>query len=198
MVTAITITTTLALGFALPLGASGPAPSPLPSRPAPTGPPPDKQALPWQPSASAPDPDGVTAAGIAGGYVFVPISPYRTYDSRDYEPEVGYMLGGDTVYFEVLTSSNGTPMIPANAVAVSYNLTVTNTYGSGFLGLFPANVTSWPGTSSINWTAAGQTIANGGVVSLGTRSAPGQLSVYCGPAANLGTDFLIDITGYYI
>ena len=193
LLTGLAIAASLGLGFALPLSASGSDPStPVP---APRGPTVGKQAqhdtaqLPHVESAPLP------IEGIAGGYVFVPISPYRTYDSRN--DAEGFLVGDESTFFEVLTDANLSPKIPAGAVAVSYNLTVVDTFGSGYLGLYPANV-PWPGTSSINWSATGQTVANGGVVALGNRTQAGQIGVYCGPAANLYTDFLIDITGYYI
>jgi hypothetical protein len=133
--------------------------------------------------------------GIAGGYVFVPINPFRAYDSRSYAD--GFMGGGDTVYFDVLTDQNGAAMIPADAVAVTYNLTATVTLNSGFLAIYPADI-YWPGNSSLNWTQTNQTLANGGTVAIGNLDGPGQVEVYCGPATYLGTDFIVDITGYYI
>ena len=133
--------------------------------------------------------------GIAGGYVFVPITPYRTFDSRDYVD--GWMLGGDEVVFTVLTNAVGVPMIPSGAVAVTYNLTVTNTLGEGYCALYPGPAT-WPGNSSINWTGTDQTLANGGTVAIGFFRQAGEVSVYCGPANINGTDYVLDITGYYL
>jgi hypothetical protein len=133
--------------------------------------------------------------GIAGGFVFVPVTPFRSIDSRDLDN--GFMTGGRGVYFSALRAQDNTPMLPAEAVAVTYNLTVDQTVGVGFCSLFPASA-SWPGTSSINWTGTGQTIANGGTVAIDFLDDFGQVAVYCGPAANLGTYFIVDITGYYI
>ena len=131
-----------------------------------------------------------------GGYTFVPVSPYRSFDSRAYAD--GFLLPGDEVYFDVLTDVNGTQQIPTGAVAVTYNLTATGTLGAeGYLAVFPADI-YWPGNSSINWFAANLSIANGGVVALGYLDAPGQISVYCGLVPRTGTDFIVDITGYYI
>jgi hypothetical protein len=134
--------------------------------------------------------------GIAGGYVFVPISPYRTFDSRDFADPI---LGGEEGIIDVISDQSGTiTMIPASAVAVTFTLTVTNTVGSGYLALYPSDI-NWPGNSTTNWSASNQTIAVGGTVALGNYFGPGEVAVYAGPAvASLGTHFLIDITGYYI
>jgi hypothetical protein len=158
-------------------------------------------ADPGKPVGTAPAgtkeaPGAFETEGIAGGYVFVPINPYRTFDSRDYAD--GYMLGGDTTWFDVLTDSHGTPQIPSNAVAVTYNLAIVDTSGSGFLAIYPADI-NWPGNASINWTGPGTTLSNGGTVAIGYYTAPGQVEIYCGPALwTTGTDFVVDITGYYI
>lgn len=134
--------------------------------------------------------------GIAGGYVYVPVNPYRTFDSRSYTN--GFLPGGWAMYFDVITDASGAARIPSNAVAVTYNLAVTNTAGSGFLGIYPANI-GWPGNASINWMASGTTLSNGGTVAIGFGDAAGQIEVYAGPAAaGVGTDFVIDITGYYV
>jgi hypothetical protein len=133
--------------------------------------------------------------GIAGGFVFVPITPYRTLDSRSYAD--GFMFGGDEVVFSVLVDEFNVPRIPNTAVAVTYNLTVDGTVGSGFCAAFPGPAT-WAGNSSINWTGSRQTIANGGVTGIGRLDEDGQISIYCGPTSrSIGTDFILDITGYY-
>lgn len=141
------------------------------------------------------DVEGLEASAVTNGLVFVPVNPYRTLDSRAY-PD-GLMVGGDSWYFDVLTTENGMPVIPATAEAVTYNLTVTGTYGWGYCALYPADI-NWPGNSSINWTQNGQSIANGGTVAIGFWDAPGQVEIYCGPNATAATDFIVDITGYYV
>ena len=132
---------------------------------------------------------------VASGYLFVPINPFRTFDSRAY-PD-GFMRARDTWFFDVLTDQVGSPMIPAAAVAVTYNLTVVGTRGGGYCALYPADI-NWPGNSSINWTQAGQTIANGGTVAIGFFDAAGQVEIYCDSTGGFaGTDFILDITGFY-
>ena len=48
----------------------------------------------------------------------------------------------------------------AGARTAVINLTITETVGSGFVAVFPANI-EWPKNSSINWSASNQNIANG-------------------------------------
>lgn len=133
--------------------------------------------------------------GIAGGFVFVPINPYRAFDTRRIATNV--MVGGKEIIFDVLTNEDLVAQIPSTAVAVTYNLTITQTVGSGYLSIYPADI-NWPGTSSINFTTSGQTLANGGTVAVGLGSFLGELAVYCGPNANIAANFIVDITGYYI
>lgn len=132
----------------------------------------------------------------SGGYTFVPINPYRTFDSRGLSY---YLQGGYTNRFDVLTDQYGVSQIPYGAVAVTYNLTVTSTFGEGFFSIYPVDI-YWPGTSSVNWISSGQTIANGGVVAIGDYAGVyGGVEVYVGPnRPGVATDYIIDITGYYI
>jgi hypothetical protein len=138
---------------------------------------------------------GDVTNGVAGGYVFVPINPFRTLDSRNYVN--GFMAGGTSMHFDVLTDENGVVQIPDAAVAVTYNLAIVDSVGSGFLAIYPADI-NWPGNASINWSTSGTTLSNGGTVAIGFLDAPGQVEVYAGPALPIGTDFVLDITGYYM
>jgi hypothetical protein len=152
-----------------------------------------KQWKSW-PDGAKPVADATSSQLIDGGYVFVPINPYRNYDSRAYRN--GRISSGEEIYGEVLTNESGEPQIPNYAVAVTYNLTVTNTDGPGFLGAFPSDI-DWPGNSSVNWTGRGATVGNGGTTAIGFLDADGQMSVYMGGPPGGSTDFIIDITGFY-
>jgi hypothetical protein len=139
--------------------------------------------------------DGEPSA-LTAGATFVPVNPYRSFDSRVYTD--GLMLWNEEVIFDVITDVNGNPRIPSDAVAVTYNLTVTGTFGvKGFLAVYPGDIL-WPGNSSINWFAPEIDLANGGVVALGNWNGPGEIAVYCGNVFETATDFIIDITGYYL
>ena len=132
----------------------------------------------------------LSAQGIAGGYVFVPINPYRSYDSRYFTE--GFLIGGDEEYLNVLTDEYGRQMIPSDAVAVTYNLTATGNVGDGgYLALYPGDI-YWPGNSSINF-GPNSTIANGGVVAV---DAAGGIWVRLG-SGYVATNYILDITGYY-
>jgi hypothetical protein len=127
------------------------------------------------------------------GYITQPgfhaISPARVYDTRSAGGAIG---GGATRAISVATALvGGATVVPSGATAILYNLTVTNTGAAGYLALFPY-LASWPGNSSINWTGPNQTLANGGTVSLGGDR---QINVLDGGG---GTDFILDVTGYFL
>ena len=79
--------------------------------------------------------------------------------------------------------------IPSSAVAVSLNVTGTNTQGPGHIVIFPRGAVQ-PDVSTLNYVA-GQTIANAAVVSL---DANGGMTVIAGVS---GADLIIDTNGYY-
>lgn len=81
-----------------------------------------------------------------------------------------------------------------SAMAVSYNLTATGTQGAGYLSLWRYG-DPWPGTSSVNWRSSGQDIANGGIVGLGSSY---YAKVLVGGSAYAASDFIIDVTGYFL
>src|SRR5207253_1790571 len=80
--------------------------------------------------------------------------------------------------------------IPASAGAYSLNITVTNTGASpfGFIKIWPSGAPE-PNVSTLNWSSAGQTIANAAVVQAGTSGA---ITIRAG---NASADVIIDING---
>jgi hypothetical protein len=140
--------------------------------------------------------DDASIGALVAGATFVPINPYRAWDSRINND---VLTGGSTEVIEVYTDTGNVQRIPSNALAVSYNLTVTNTVGWGFIALYPADI-STPNVSSINWTSTNQTIANGGIVAIGDWNGYyGAVEAYLGPNdSRVRTDYIIDITGYFI
>jgi hypothetical protein len=74
----------------------------------------------------------------AAGFTFTPITPYRSIDSR-----VGDKLASDFYWdVDVWTDQFGNKKIPADAAAVTFNLTATGTEGvPGFLSISPAGGT---------------------------------------------------------
>ena len=136
---------------------------------------------------------GPTTAGS-----FNAITPYRAYDSRRPTPTPGLLTPGTNRVVSVAASRDGTTgavvaanAIPAEATAVTFNLTVTGTVGRGFLAVTEGDATE-TAASTINWSGPGLVVANGSTVKL---DASRQIKVFNG---SLGSaHFIIDITGYY-
>ena len=132
------------------------------------------------------------------GGSFTPVDPARVYDSRVAQPAPGALATGQSRVVSVALARNGISgaavgeLVPAGATAVAYNLTVDRTVGAGFLAVAPGNASS-TSSSAINWSASGAIASNAGVVKL---DAQRQIRVFCGGAAT--TDFLVDVTGYYL
>src|SRR5262249_32674021 len=78
--------------------------------------------------------------------------------------------------------------IPAAALAVVGNATVTGPTGNGFITLFPNGQTR-PPVSNLNYVT-GQTVPNAFTVGLG---GDGQFRIY----SSAGTHFIVDLTGYF-
>ena len=136
-------------------------------------------------------------AGPAAAGSFHPITPVRVFDLRVAAiPSSGRLAAGSSRTVSVATAydSGGavaaSDVVPAGATAVTFNVTSVLADGPGFLAVAPGGTTS-VATSTVNWTTAGDVVANGGVVGLdGARG----VALLCGPA---GADVILDITGYY-
>jgi hypothetical protein len=88
----------------------------------------------------------------------------------------------------------GVLTVPADAVAVTGNLTVTAPSGTGFVTLSSTPPPAVPKTSTINFPA-GDTRANGVTVKL---SPAGSLFVVYNAPAGKTTHLIFDVTGYYV
>lgn len=161
-------------------------------------------------SAASDDSTVVTGslAEAAPASLFVPIVAYRALDTRfgekldvDGDP---FSENSPIVRFfaDLEVGSDIFVKIPAEAVAVSYTITVAQTKGVGFLTVSPANTSSGGDTSNINWTSDGQQAANSGNVLLGPNNDGGNgsdsLEVTIGGEPGTRTHVVIDITGYYL
>ena len=146
------------------------------------------------------DPDGIAeplvnalraaqAASIhvGPGATFVPLTPSRLLDSRFGNGLSGPFNAGVPRTFQV-TGRGG---VPANATAVTGNLTATNQTQAGFVFLGPHPLAN-PPSSTLNFPL-GDTRANGVTVAL---SATGTLSATFGYAGS--TDLVFDVTGYFV
>jgi hypothetical protein len=72
---------------------------------------------------------------------------------------------------------------------VLVNLIVADTSGSGFLAIY-ANGIGWPGTSNLVWSGAG---TQQSVTTLAAVDAAAKVALY----ANVATNVIIDVVGYY-
>jgi hypothetical protein len=142
-------------------------------------------------------------AGPATAGSFHPISQVRVYDSRSPAPTPGKLATGGSRVVSVKDGrdpSSGNPTalnaVPLGATAVTGNITVTNTTGNlgGFLTIMPGDAAALVG-SSVNWFGPGQNTANSFTAKL---DASRQLKIFAGGAPAPDTDFIIDITGYYL
>ncbi len=115
------------------------------------------------------------------------IAPSRVYDSRP----IGKLNAGSNRVVQV----TGVGGIPAGAQAILATLTLTNTDTSfGFLTMTGGSVAT-TAASSINWFGVGQTLATTVVSNL---NPAGQIKMFNNSPAGANTDFIVDITGYYL
>ena len=160
-------------------------------------------------SARSAQPDIATDTAISTGprTVFVPISSYRSYDSRldTFNGKIDSADAGDPgrnqrpVYaaFENQTGADLFDTVPGDVVAVAYNVQAIQTEGSGFMhidGFGNADGSA----STLVWDRTGQRVSNSGVAYMTSAfDDPGALGVYVGGVGGK-THVIIDITGFYV
>jgi hypothetical protein len=139
-------------------------------------------------------------AGSATAGTFHALNPIRAFDSRlgAYLSLQGIFAPNTSRVIPVRDGHNAAGallapnVVPVGASAVAVNVTVTGTTGPNFLVVAPGNAASFT-TSTINWTGAGQTVANGGIVRLaGNR----EVKLFCGNQTG-SAHAIIDVTGYF-
>lgn len=135
----------------------------------------------------------------AGSFHPLP-TPLRVYDSRAGQGPAssaqGPMAPGEERTVDLTGGWSGQAVdavdaVPAAATAAALNVTVVDTTGAGFLAVFSADQ-SWSGTSNVNWSGAGQIVANFVVAA---TSLAGAVRVRAGGTG--GADVVIDVSGYY-
>ena len=82
--------------------------------------------------------------------------------------------------------------VPAGATAITANVGVVDTVGSGFVAVNPGGTTT-VSAASINWFAAGQILNNGQNLTL---NATREVTLIAGGGGS--THVVIDVTGYYL
>ncbi|MEZ0447803.1 DUF1524 domain-containing protein [Cellulomonas sp. ICMP 17802] len=123
------------------------------------------------------------AAQSSSAGLFVPVTPGRLVDSRQ-----GAALAAGS---QTAVAPLGRVGVPSTGVsAVFVNATATQTAAAGYLQLFPEQQGTPGSSSSVNFTGAGQTIAN---AALGTLGSGGRVTLY----TPTSTHVLIDVLGYF-
>jgi hypothetical protein len=118
-------------------------------------------------------------------YTYIPVGPARNYDSRN-PGSLGPLPAGAT---RMITTNlqNADP----RPLAITINLTVTQTVGAGWLAVYPDDVT-FGGTSSINWFGSNQDLANNALVGIPDN---GVIRITAGGVAGARAQFIIDTIG---
>jgi hypothetical protein len=131
------------------------------------------------------------------GATYVPVTPNRLVDSRAGATQTGvtYALTSKApAEFQVTgRSTDPTKNIPANAVAVTGNLTAVSNGASGYFGLTPTSPGSVPSTSSLNFPAS-DIRANAVTTPLG----PGGTLWVTFVGVDGTMDVIFDVTGYFV
>jgi hypothetical protein len=130
------------------------------------------------------------AGPSTAGSLHVLPTPVRVYDSRPGEQPAAVgpktpLAAGTPRSIGVTQNASG---VDTRARAALITLTVTATGGPGFVTVWPQG--PWPGTSTINFSGAAQTIATTTVAAL----ASGATFL---AQSNTTTDVLVDVIGYY-
>jgi len=140
---------------------------------------------------SAPSPQAMPLAGAT----YIPVTPNRIVDSRKSLGVPGKLSHNVPVMFQVTGRSTDPALnIPAGAVAVTGNLTVTRATYRGYFALTPLQPIPAPTTSTLNFQANTNT-ANGITVPLGPG---GTLWVTYEAVSGAKAEVIFDVTGYYI
>jgi hypothetical protein len=142
-----------------------------------------------------------SATDVTGALTFVGITPCRIVDTRNGQGFTGQwgppaLVANADRTFQITGTTTGTPTqcgIPTTALAISVNFTVTGFTGAGDIRVAPAGSTL-PLASILNYSL--QTIANATTVPLGP-SGGGQNGITVHADAT-GTDFIVDVNGYYV
>ncbi|CAN5637954.1 hypothetical protein BH20CHL7_BH20CHL7_06270 [soil metagenome] len=145
----------------------------------------------WQDSAgnwSAVESDGVKVDPREATYKT--ITPTRILDTRVGLPSKAVKLTSGSPYSFKVAGTNG---IPADAIAITGNLTVVNQTAAGYVTLGPV-VGPNPATSTLNMPK-GDVRANGVVVPL---DRGGRLEAVYKGSSGSKADVFLDVTGYFV
>ncbi|MCU1394286.1 MAG: hypothetical protein JWM34_2714 [Ilumatobacteraceae bacterium] len=134
--------------------------------------------------------DGVTTPSGTSGTGITPVSPpVRLFDTRAGQPQGAITIdqhryGGTR---ELTVKVVGAAGVPANAGAVSLNVTAVDPAGDGYVTVYPCGTR--PNSSNVNYTA-GRTVANAVIAPLSTD---GSVCIY----SQADTDLVADVNGWF-
>ncbi len=135
---------------------------------------------------------GTPPCAAAVGLKFHTLPPCRLIDTRGVTP--GAIGGPPLTANEVRTYSlGGRCGIPSTAKALAVNAAVVNPGASGFITIFPGNQSATP-VASVLAFGPGVTRACNSVVRLATDAS---VRISVANVAPAGTDFLLDVSGYF-
>jgi subtilisin family serine protease len=169
-----------------------PSPTPGPTTPGSTATPPPTPAP--GPTATPPPTKGSAATYAAATYAAV--TPNRILDSRVGNGLSGRFQTGLPRTFQVTDRQPGSPSlnVPADAIAVTGNLTVTDQTHAGWLTVTPSPAPN-PATSSLNFPVK-DSRASGVTVPLGPG---GTLAIVLnGGPASATANAVFDVSGYFL
>ena len=137
--------------------------------------------------------------GTATSGSFTAVQPTRVHDTRKGSPPAGALGGGRSRLVAVARGINpstgallATDLVPAGATAVSCNVTVLATTGTGSLSVVPGDATSAT-TTAVGWTATGQQVTGGLIVRVDPARRLKFVTTGSGSA-----HYLLDVTGYWL
>jgi hypothetical protein len=141
--------------------------------------------------SSAPYLTQTAQARTATGDTYTAIDPVRILDTRDGTGLTGVFTANVPRTFNVAGAAGG--LIPANAVAVTGNVTVANQTAAGYLALGPIS-TANPTSSTINFPLGD---IRGNNFTLPLDGSGDLAAVYKAPAGKTA-HVIVDITGYFL
>jgi hypothetical protein len=127
----------------------------------------------------------ITRAAGGSGSTLVPVVPVRVLDTREPGADFDVLSAGEVGRLNLAGD------VPATAVAVDLNITVTGGTAASFLTLWPTG-DSMPNASVLNWDGPGRTDANSVALKLGIGQ---QLDVITGAG---DVHVIVDLMGYYV
>lgn len=126
------------------------------------------------------------------------VEPTRVYDSRlpgfgdrisDGQSRSISVANGIDIVTGAVTAPD---VVPAGATAIQFTFTIDAAANNGFLAVTPGDAATFK-ASTINWSPTTPNIASGSLVKL---DAARTVKVFAGGGGS--TQFIIDITGYYL